>query len=46
MSDEKVVKDRFELPEQGNLCESCRWMNEVNDTEFPCTHCVHNPGHV
>jgi hypothetical protein len=35
-----VMKDRFEAAE--NPCDRCRWMDEVAETEFPCSRCVHN----
>ena len=38
------VKDRFEAAE--NPCDSCRWLDEAGDTDFPCSHCIHNMNHV
>lgn len=34
------IKDRFEAGE--NPCDRCHWLDEVTETEFPCSHCIHN----
>lgn len=39
-----AVKDRFSPA--GNPCDACIWIDEVSDTEFPCSHCIHNVNHV
>ncbi len=40
----KEVKDRFEPLE--NPCEGCKWIDEISDSEFPCSHCIYNINHV
>jgi len=39
----REVKDRFEL--NGNICDACKWIDEVSDSEFPCLYCIHNENH-
>lgn len=34
------IEDRFEAAE--NPCDRCRWLDEVTETEFPCSKCKHN----
>jgi len=41
--DNKEIKDRFEV--DGNICDSCKWIDEVSDSEFPCLYCIHNENH-
>ena len=40
----KAIIDRFEPNE--NPCDRCKWMDEIEDTDFPCSHCIHNLNHV
>lgn len=40
------VKDRHEPLQWENPCENCKWMYQVSDQEFPCSHCIHNTKHV
>jgi len=40
------VKDRQEPLQWENPCENCKWMYQVSDQEFPCSHCIHNTKHV
>ena len=41
---DRVVADRFEAV--GNPCDCCKWIDEISDAEFPCSHCKHNVNHV
>lgn len=34
------ITNRFEAGE--NPCDRCRWLDEVEDDEFPCSECIHN----
>jgi hypothetical protein len=43
-SEDKEVKDHFEPGE--NPCDRCRWVGEVSDRDFPCSHCIHNQNHL
>jgi len=38
------IKDRFEI--DGNICDHCKWMDLVSDSDIPCSHCIHNLNHV
>jgi hypothetical protein len=43
MTDDEI-KDRFTVPDCP--CNGCRWLDEIEDDEFPCSHCIHNLNHV